>query len=64
MGTDVAYVTVGLSTGGGSKDASRRNSVALTSSNNPSVNSLPDKYKKAKRSSVIEGTQCELGLIP
>jgi len=63
-GTDVADVTVGLGIGGGSKDASRRNSVALTSSNNPSVNSLPDKDKKAKRSSVIEGIQSGLGLIP
>ena len=47
--------TIGL-TVGGDKNASRRNSVALTNSNNPSVNSLPDKEKKTKRSSVIEGS--------
>jgi len=39
-----------------SKNASRRSGVALTSSNNPSVNPLPDKDKKVKRSSAIEGT--------
>ena len=51
-----------LAAGGGSKNPSRRNSAALTDSNNPSVNSLHD--KKAKRSSVIEGVQSRFGLIP
>ena len=63
-GTDGTGVTVGLGVGGGSKNASRRNSVALTNSNNPSVNSLQDKEKRAKRSSVIEGVQSKFGLIP
>ena len=63
-GTDGTEVTVGLSVGGGSKNASRRNSAALTSSNNPSVNSLQDKEKRAKRSSVIEGVQSRFGLVP
>ena len=63
-GTDVTEVNVGLSADGGSKNASRRNSTALTDSNNPSVNSLNDKEKRAKRSSVIEGVQSRLGLVP
>ena len=63
VGTDGTEGTVGLSVGGGSKNASRRNSVALTDSNNPSVNSLQEKPKKNKRSSVIEGVQSGLGLI-
>lgn len=61
-GTDGTEVTVGLSVGGGGKNASRRNSVALTNSNNPSVNSLHDKDKRKKRSSVIEGVQSGFGL--
>ncbi|KAF9644857.1 hypothetical protein BDM02DRAFT_3157062 [Thelephora ganbajun] len=63
-GTDRTGVTIGLSVAGGSKNASRRNSVALTNSDNPSVNSLHDKEKKTKRSSIIEGVQSGLGLIP
>jgi len=63
-GTDGTEVTVGLGVEGGSKNASRRNSVALTISNNPSVNSLQDKGGKAKRSSVIEGVQSRFGLVP
>lgn len=60
-GTDV---TVGLGVEGGSRSASRRNSAALTDSNNPSVNSLNEKDKRAKRSSIIEGVQSRFGLIP
>jgi len=56
--TDGTDLTVGLSVAGG---PSRRNSAALTNSNNPSVNSLHDRDKKAKRSSVIEGVQSGLG---
>lgn len=63
VGTDGTELTVGLSVGGGSKNASRRNSTALTDSNNPSVNSLHDKDKKARRSSVIEGVRSGFGLV-
>jgi hypothetical protein len=63
VGTDATGVTAGLRVGGGSKNASRRNSAAMTSSNN-SVNSLHDREKKGKRSSVIEGVQSGFGLIP
>ena len=59
-GTDGAEVTLGLSIAGGS---SRRNSAVLTNSNNHSLNSLHDKDKKHKRSSVIEGVQSGLGLV-
>jgi len=62
--TDGTDVTVGLTVGSGSKNASRRNSVALTNSNSPSVDSLRDKDKKAKRSSVVEGVQAGFRLIP
>lgn len=48
--------------GGGEKNANWRNSTALTNSNNPSVNSLHDKEKKRKRSSVIESVQSGFGL--
>lgn len=54
-GTDGTEITVGLGVGGEGKSASRRNSAALTDSNNPSVNSLQDKEKKTKRSSVHSG---------
>jgi len=63
-GTDGTEITVGLAVGAGSKNASRRNSVALTNSNNPSVDSLRDKEKKVRRSSVVEGVQAGLRLIP
>ena len=56
-------VTAGLGVEGGSKNPSRRNSVALTNSNNPSVNSLNEKEKRTKRSSIIEGVQSGFGLI-
>jgi hypothetical protein len=61
-GTDGTEGTVGLSVGGGGKNTSRRNSTALTDSNNPSVNSLHDKEKKTKRSSVVEGVRSGFGL--
>jgi len=48
----------------GSENASRRSGVALKSSKDPSFNSLPDGDGKAKWSSVVEGTQSGLGLIP
>lgn len=51
-GTDGAEVTIGL--GVGDRNPSRRNSTALTNSNNPSVNSLQE--KKSKRASVAEGS--------
>jgi len=59
-GTDGTEVTAGLGVAGGS---SRRNSAVLTDSNNPSVNSLHDKDKRAKRSSVVEVVQSGRGLI-
>jgi hypothetical protein len=63
-GTDGTDLTVGLSVGGGGKSASRRNSAVLTNSNNPSVNSLPEREKKSKRrSSVVEGVQSGLRLM-
>lgn len=61
-GTDGTELTIGLSVGGGSKNPSRRNSAHLTNSNHASVNSLPEKVKKAKRTSLIEGVQSGLGL--
>ena len=63
FGTDGTELTVGLSVGGGDRNASRRNSTALTNSNNPSVNSLHNnKEKKRKRSSVVDGVRSGLGL--
>ena len=63
-GTDGTAIPGGLGVGGagGDKNPSRRNSAALTNSNNPSVNSLHDREKKAKRSSVVEGIRSGFGL--
>ena len=63
-GTEATEVTIGLSVGGGSRNPSRRNSAVIPGSNNPSVNSLHEREKKIKRSSIIEGVQSGLGLIP
>ena len=61
--TDGGELAIGLTVGGGgSKNASRRNSAILTNSNKSSVNSLHEKEKKTKRSSLIEGVQSGLGL--
>ena len=61
--TGVDGTEIGL--GVGEKSASRRNSTALTKSNNPSVNSLHEKERRrSKRMSVSEGVQTGFGLIP
>jgi len=58
-GADTTEVNFGLSAAGGSGGG---NSAVLTGCINPSVNSLHDKDKKAKRSPTIEVTQSGRGL--